>query len=172
MQIDKHSAALRQLDSAIQGFFTGEDIIACHTLAGASSMLLSDLVNLKCPGKSWDAVAQEDNGLSPKEYYAITRKTQNFLKHADKDSGAILEFNPVDFTHIVFFATLNNGELGGIKSHAVQFFQLWYIACNSELFTDQKSILEPSLQLFGQIGNQSFDSQREHGSIKWASTTS
>ena len=58
----------------IHMFFEERDAVAIHTLVGAASLLLSDLVQDKFPDKSWDSKAQIDNTLSPQSFYKIMRK--------------------------------------------------------------------------------------------------
>jgi hypothetical protein len=70
-QVGKIDAANRQLDFAIDLFFSEGDPVCVHTLAGAASILLSDLVEDRAPDRSWDRMAQADNNLSPPEYFKI-----------------------------------------------------------------------------------------------------
>lgn len=58
--LTKLDAARRQLGVAIQMIFGGGDIVATHTLVGAASNIISDLVRLKRPDRSWDTRATSE----------------------------------------------------------------------------------------------------------------
>ncbi len=109
--ITKTEAANRQLNFAIKLFFDHEDPVVIHTLAGAASILYSDLIEKADPNKSWDKYAQMDNALNPSQYFNILREAQNFLKHARIDAHATLRFNSTDTEHLMMMAILNSGEL-------------------------------------------------------------
>ena len=47
--VNKLEAATRQLDAAIRLLFAGEDIVAVHTLAGAASAVLTNLIDIELP---------------------------------------------------------------------------------------------------------------------------
>jgi len=96
MNVTKSGAAHRQLNFAIELLFHDAGSVATHTLAGAASNLFSDLVENKCPDKSWDRMAQEDNNLNSAQFFTILRKAQNFLKHASRETDAELEFEPAE----------------------------------------------------------------------------
>ena len=96
LQVEKLDAANRQPNFAIDLFFSGGDPVCVHTLAGAASILLSDLIKHRDPDRSWDRMIQVDNKLSRSEYFKIARNAQNFLKHAQHDANAVLCFNEVE----------------------------------------------------------------------------
>jgi len=77
IRVSKVEAANRPLDTAIELFFAEGDPLAVHTLAGAASVIAADLVERLRPENSWDKRAQEDNDLTPQQYFAIARATQN-----------------------------------------------------------------------------------------------
>lgn len=113
IRVGKLEAARRQLQAAIRIMFEGGDPVVTHTLIGAASIVLTDLVEFKVPHKSWDKLAQEANNLKPKNYFNIMRGAQNFLKHAKDDPNGTLELNPTDTESLAFFAVMNTGELLG-----------------------------------------------------------
>ncbi len=104
LRVGKLDAANRQLDCAIQLLFSGGDPVCIHTLAGAASILFSDLIEHHASQKSWDRAAQKSNRLSPKEYFGIIRKPQNFLKHAKDDPAAIFNFDSEELFFALFSA--------------------------------------------------------------------
>ena len=69
--ISKLESATRQIRMAIKLVFEGADPVPVHTLVGAASIILSDLVEKKVPEKSWDRFAQEANNISASEYLHV-----------------------------------------------------------------------------------------------------
>lgn len=124
----KFEAASRQLDEAIALLFADHDPLAVRTLAAAAHGLLADLVEHKQPDGSWRSHLVESSGLSRKEALAVINSAQNFLKHADRDPNAHLNFDEEENDHIIFIATLECGELSGPLTTAMQAFQIWYLA--------------------------------------------
>lgn len=148
--IAKHEAATRQLRMAIKLMFEDVDSVPVHTLVGAASIVLSDLVEKKVPEKSWDRFAQQANNISAPEYFRVMREVQNFLKHAKDDPDAILNFNPKDTESIAFFAVMNAGELGHLSTEE-SVLQLWYLACHDPQLEDNSSPYKEALSLFGDL---------------------
>lgn len=110
-EVSKLNAAQRQLDVAIRMLFGKEDPVAVHTLVGAASVLLTDLIEIINPQRSWDKMAREANALAPSEYFQVMRRDQNFFKHARSDHGAVLLFNPEETEALAFWAVMNASEL-------------------------------------------------------------
>lgn len=150
LQVGKLDAANRQLDCAIDLFFSENDPVCVHTLAGAASMLLSDLIEGRDPGESWDRMAQADNKLSPSEYFEIARNAQNFLKHAKRDSNAVLRLNERDTEGVIMIAVLNSGQLQRLSIHQ-QVFELWYLARNADTLGCDYPFVTDALNLFPRI---------------------
>jgi len=128
----KFDAASRQLDEAIALLFADHDPLAIRTLAAAAHGLFADLVEHKHPDGSWRSHVIQDSGLSKKDALAALNSTQNFLKHADRDSNAELSFDEEENDHVIFVATLECGELGGPLTSFMQAFQIWYLASYPE----------------------------------------
>jgi hypothetical protein len=124
----KADAAVRQLTVAIQLLFADSDPLAVRTLSAAAHAVLSDLVEHKKPGGSWRSKMVEDCGLPKGEALRVLNGASNFLKHADRDPEELLEFEEEETDHLIFFATLECGELGHKSSTAMQAFQIWYLA--------------------------------------------
>jgi hypothetical protein len=147
LQVGKLDAANRQLDFAIDLFFSAGDPVCVHTLAGAASILLSDLIEHRGPDRSWDRMIQVDNKLSPSEYFKIARNAQNFLKHARDDVTAVLTFNEVDTEELMMVTVLNSGELQKLSVHQ-SVFQLWYLASRSDTLGLDYPFVMDALRLF------------------------
>lgn len=140
-EVDKMHAAHRQLNVAIRLHFESDDPVAVATLAGAAAMIFADLVQHRCPEKSWDARAQAVVNLAPKEYFGIFRKPQNFLKHAKGDPDDTFRGSIADTEALMMTAVMNAGELDGLST-AASVFQLWYIAKHRDIFSPE---FEPAI---------------------------
>ena len=151
--LTKLDAARRQLDVSIRMIFGGGDIVAAHTLVGAASNIISDLVKRRNPKRSWDHFAQEANDLTAKEYFRIMRRAQNFLKHAESDADGAMDFDLADTESLAFWAVMNLGELGYNLSIAESVMQLWYIASHSPVLDEASDANGAALKLFGDLRN-------------------
>ncbi|MEQ8992993.1 MAG: hypothetical protein RLO46_14320 [Pseudomonadales bacterium] len=171
IHVGKLEAARRQFSSAISLQFSNGDPIAVHTLVGASSIIISDLVEAKCPERSWDRFAQDANDLSPEEYFRIMRLAQNFLKHAKNDPGATLDYDPADSDSLGFWITLNLGELGCQLTAQESVFQLWYLACYSPVLDEPTAPHQSAIGLFGDLRNVSRDERIRVGAAVMAKET-
>jgi hypothetical protein len=80
-------------------------------LAGASSGVLSDLVERSAPSQSWDKHDQLVNNISASDYFNIAHRVQNLLKHSKNDPDATLIFDGKETETLMMFATLNLGVL-------------------------------------------------------------
>ncbi|MBC3383419.1 hypothetical protein [Pseudomonas sp. SWRI179] len=144
----KFEAASRQLNEAISLFFADHDPLAVRTLVAASHGLLADLVEHKQPDGSWRSHLVESSGLSRKEALAAINSVQNFLKHADRDPNAHLNFDEEENDHIIFIATLECGELGGPLTTAMQAFQVWYLASYPDKIGAETVLVKKSRSAF------------------------
>lgn len=125
-------------------------------MAGAASIVLTDLIEHKVPHKSWDRFAQDANSLAPKDYFNIMRKGQNFLKHARDDPDDTFELNPTYTESLVFLSVMNAGELLnhqnlGQLSMEESVFQLWYIACQSPELESADDLPKKALEVLGDL---------------------
>jgi hypothetical protein len=121
IKFNKIEAARRQLSVALDLWFTDGDPLALHTLVGASSRLLSDL--LVKNGLS-DPILVNNASIRPekrKEWLRVVRSTANFLKHADEDAEAEHELdlreNDLLLAHCVGALRQLGVELS-VKEHA------------------------------------------------------
>lgn len=116
--------------------FSGVDPVCTHTLAGAASIVLTDLVEHRYPGATWEEKARQDNNLSRSQFFKIARNAQNFLKHARDDPAAVFDFNPSDTDALLTLAVFNAADLGPLSPEA-DVFQLWSLAllCPDDMVT-------------------------------------
>jgi len=153
IHISKLQAAQRQLDAAIRLLFDDGDPVAVHTLVGAASVIITDLIEKHHPDKSWDKFAQEANKITASEYFQVMRKPQNFLKHARNDAEATLDFDPKDTESVAFWAVMNLGNFGPLSMEA-SVLQLWYLACHAPTLDPNTEPYNRALEAFGDLRNK------------------
>ncbi len=97
IRVSKLDAARRQLDCAIELWFTEKDDVSTHTLAAAAHQIIYD-INKKKGGQEllFDSTVIKDERRS--EFVALIKKNMNFFKHADQDPEGITEFVPLVLT--------------------------------------------------------------------------
>lgn len=150
IHLSKLDAARRQLKVAIHLLFDDQDPVAVHTLVGAASVIISDLVDQKWPDKSWDKFAQEVNDITSKKYFQVMRKPQNFLKHARDDPTATFDFDPKDTESVAFWAVMNLGNFGDLSMEE-SVLQLWYLACHAPTLDPKVEPYNRVLEVFGDL---------------------
>ena len=126
-KIDKIEAASRLLNTAISLLFADGERIAIHTLTAAASNIFSDVLDKEKGAQSWREKLRIDHGLSEAEIRNVMHSEWNFFKHANRDPDEVLEFDEKKCEYMIFFATLECGELQQI-SIQMQIFQLWFLA--------------------------------------------
>jgi hypothetical protein len=92
-KIRKLEAAERQLKQAIRLLFATDDLIPVHTLASAAHQILTDLSKEHL----FAGIMRNKRLFNPRHWKTWIDKineVSNFLKHADKDSSAEIEFKP------------------------------------------------------------------------------
>jgi hypothetical protein len=161
-EVNKMHAAHRQLNVAIRLHFSGDDPVAVLTLAGAAATIFTDLVNHRCPERSWDKQAQQAVGLSPKEYFAIIRRGQNFLKHADGDPDDAIRWSVDDTEGLIMGACMNAGLLDDLSPSAYV-FKRWYIAKYRSRFPTDWEPGGEATKFFPDLAQMSDEEQRAFG---------
>lgn len=151
-QLTKLDAARRQLHVAITLLFDNADAVAVHTLVGAASVIISDLVAQHHPERSWDKMAQEANSITPSQYFQVMRKPQNFLKHARDDASAVFDFDSNETEAVAFWAVMNLAIFGQLSVHE-SVLQLWYLACHAPRLELDIEPYKKALDVFGDLRN-------------------
>lgn len=146
-RIAKLDAASRQLNAAISLLFDGADPIVVHTLAVAASNVFSDVIDKRSGIQSWREKMRIDHGLSKAAIKDVMHSAWNFFKHGDRDPEGILEFDESESEHLVFFATLECGELQS-TSIQMQTFQLWFLASGTFDFGAENEIQKTAELVF------------------------
>lgn len=124
--ISKREAARRQLDAAIRLHFADDDPVVVHSLASSAANLYSDLVEQTTPNPSWRKRFTNGGEHHESEVKAILNQAWNFFKHADRDPAESLDFDPTQTELMLFYATLECGELEP-TTEIMQLFQLWLL---------------------------------------------
>ncbi len=112
-KIDKLSAAVRQLHTAVELYFTGKDILSVHTLAGASHRILEDTAPNKEATYLLENIFKNIAGDSAnskkarKIFFNHIKNQQNFLKHAEKDPNGTFQFKKEHTEGILLLACIN-----------------------------------------------------------------
>jgi hypothetical protein len=92
LKLSKLDAAQRQFRVATRLWFTGADPVAIHTLACAAHEVVHTLFERAgLQGLLFDADFIQDKHRS--DWIRVLRRNANFLKHADRDPDAEIEFN-------------------------------------------------------------------------------
>jgi hypothetical protein len=143
--VTKLEAATRQLDTAIELFFSGGDPISIHTLAASAGNVFADVSERKL-GHSWRLYMETANQLSRKELKEIIHREWNFFKHADRDPDATLEFDESTTDHVIFVASLDSAEIQRNLSHATEVYQIWYIAAHPDKFPSNEPLFATAQQ--------------------------
>jgi hypothetical protein len=132
MRISKGEAAQRQLDTAIGLYFAEGDPVAIHTLAAAAYELVTAL-------REGEGITDEITDMiipgRQKEFRQVWNQAQNFFKHADRDSDAILEFDPAQTELRLFMASLRYDAVG-TRTESMIAFQIWFSMHNIDVMLD------------------------------------
>jgi hypothetical protein len=92
IRVNKLGVARRQINTAIDLWFSGGDAISIHTLVAAAYQILCDLLN----NKNLPDFLYNNPNIRPErraDYAKLVRKPANFFKHADRDPDEVLEVN-------------------------------------------------------------------------------
>lgn len=158
-KLTKTEIAQIQLDAAITGVFNDMHLVAVHTLSGAASRILSDLVEAASPDDAWHTMAIESNKLSRKEYFDIIRAASNELKHAERDPHAMVSLGSQDVELAIWVATFDLSTLGAL-TRKCEVYQLWCFARYPTIFApsgsqEMQEIVELSQTYFGDLSSLS-----------------
>ena len=162
MRITKLLAALEQLDCAIRLHFEDSSPVSVCTLVGASSRILTDLIELKSPGSSWDANVQKNAGLTKKEYFAIARKVANSSKHADRDPHSEIDIDFIEVDQQIILATLNAAKFNKLSVSQTA-FQVWYFSIYGLSFNLNSPVVQKSISIIGNMHEMHRTQQLERG---------
>jgi hypothetical protein len=148
-KVSKTDAARRQLETAVRLWFFSQDPVSVHTLAAAAHQVLHDLGKVR----GSPTILRSVPGIDP-QYIPEIRKMvssyENFFKHADKDSDALLNFNP-DATEIFLLdAAILYENLTKEVVPVLAVFRMWmYIKNPNYMNEDARAKLDQHFKMHG-----------------------
>ena len=149
VSITKLSAAQRQIDAAIQILFSGEDVLAVHTVVAAAHRIVLDLAEKRnlapytesikttiatlyrqqfretIPNHKLQHWAAEFENKNLRPY--LNRPT-NFLKHADQDAGMVLDQDSLQTDTLLLASCVTYAKLGLEYTPEMKAFFRWHLA--------------------------------------------
>ena len=114
MKISKLDAAKRQMETAVRLYFSEADPVWIHTLTWAVYQVLAD-INKSRSGNPMVTEQILRGVLADKVDEAKRRLSSaaNFFKHADRDPGNVLAFDPAQTEVLLFDACSKYRDLTG-----------------------------------------------------------
>lgn len=126
-EISKIDAARRQLDTAIRLYMSGRDDVSIHTLAHAAHRVLMDVAAKKgIDGYLFGHLMGVIKPEMKDEFLTKMNAAANFFKHADRDSGEVLEFNPEQTVFWLWDACILYQSLTGEYTDLMQCYWTWF----------------------------------------------
>ena len=160
VDITKPTAAQRQIDAAIRILFSGEDVLAVHTVVAAAHRIVLDLREKRSGTRGQGpyveflregvvTLYQEQLGMSPPDaiiqrvlpqferlFRNHLNRPANFLKHADRDAGESLEQNSLQTDLLLLFSCNEYANLGFTLTPEMKVFCRWHLAVDPHEATD------------------------------------
>ena len=150
MQVSKSEAARRQLEAAIRMYFDEEDPVALHTVIAAPFTIVRNLCEQRGDIASFQRFSDWIVPGAEGKFWSAVNSQANFLKHADRDASATLDFNE-EVTELLILMTAKWFlDLGNASSAETKAFGLWY----SLMYP--KVLKEEALQAFRDVGAADF----------------
>jgi hypothetical protein len=127
MRISKLDAAKRQLETAVRLYFSEADPVSIHTLTWAVYQVLSD-INKSRGGAPMVPESILQSVLPDKADEAKRRLSAaaNFFKHADRDAGNVLAFDPAQTEVLLFVACSKYRDLTGEVVPMLAVYSAWF----------------------------------------------
>jgi hypothetical protein len=124
--VSKRDAAVRQLNEAIRLFFRRGDMLAVHTLTGASFQLFADLAKISGIVSRF----RSEELIRPErmtEWIQALNSTQNFLKHADRDPDETLSYVEEGTLLFLYEAVELAGRVLPQDTRERLAFRIWFV---------------------------------------------
>src|SRR5271156_4459871 len=126
--ITKLDAARRQLETVIRLYFNDEDPVSIHTLVCAAYNLVRD-VNKKLGGQPMlikdDLIEVYVKTEFQEQMRRKLNEPENFFKHADRDHGETIEFNPDASEFMILDAARGYSGITGEWTPLFRVFYWW-----------------------------------------------
>jgi hypothetical protein len=137
-ELSKLDAAHRQFRTAITLWFDGGDPVSVHTLAFAAYEIFHSVSEHRNPYRRdliFDTFVIKDEYR--REWNAHVRRHANFFKHADRDPGATIYFDPKLSETFILYATVGRQLCGEEQSEEESAFLWWFQINRPEMLTEQ-----------------------------------
>ena len=149
VSITKLSAAQRQIDAAIRILFSGEDPLAVHTVVAAAHSIVLDLAGKRNVTPYTEPIGQAITTLyrqrfgeaipndklqhwvarfEGKYFRPYWNRPANFLKHADRDPGEVLDQDSLQTDALLLVSCATYMELGLECTPEMNAFYRWHRA--------------------------------------------
>ena len=149
VSITKLSAAQRQIDAAIRILFSGEDILAVHTVVAAAHRIALDLAEKRNLAPYTKSIRETIAALyrqssektisnhelqhwadefEEKVFVPHLNHPANFLKHADRDAGKSLDQDSVQTDTLLLVSCVTYAELGLEYTAEMNAYCRWHLA--------------------------------------------
>lgn len=139
LQISKLDAAKRNLEQALLLFFESGDVVATHVLASAAREVLRQLAKPSGVKSLNDILLEHIKPGKTDEVLAKLNEANNFFKHAGRDSGKVIEFNPESTEFILWDATTLYQRLVGELPSLVATYLGWFVLKRKNIFMDDQT---------------------------------
>lgn len=122
----KIDAARRQTDQAIRLFFSDQDAISIHSLAGAAHQILRNMVGEKNSVGLYDGLLKIVKPARKKELIGKLNQAKNFFKHADRKNEEKIIFRPETNEFILYDNTALYEQKTGELTDLMKIFKVWF----------------------------------------------
>ena len=134
-QIDKKSAAISQLESAILIWINNRDRDAAsiHTLAIAAS----DCFNAICAQHGRPSPFKQWLRAQPRKFQDMAAEAQNFLKHGAKDWHKQIKLSPMYAEMLMYDSVVSHEKVLGPASPLMRAFATRFVIENREILGEK-----------------------------------
>lgn len=129
--ITKLEAAHRQIGVAIQLYFSGDDVVAIHTLTCAAREIYEKHCDFVHIPRFFDVIRESHPDKEGKEIWSILNGARNFFKHPDIEGNlqAEISLSERDNKLMLFIACYDCAALCNDDTPlVVQAFNVWFLA--------------------------------------------
>ena len=135
IHLEKLEAASRLISTAIELWFGEAEPVSIHLLACSSYQIVHD-INHSRGGRDliYDSLVIRDEYR--KEWIDRIKRTYNFLKHADKDPTASVEFDPANNEFFMMYTCLGLQLLEVKQNIAQAAFMFFQMLSRPDILTD------------------------------------
>jgi hypothetical protein len=138
VRVSKLNAAQRQLKTAIALWFEDGDPVSVHTLAFAAYEIFHSVSEHRDPYRRdliFDTFHIKDEYR--REWLAVVKREANFFKHGDRDSEAIIDFDPDLAEFFMLYSMLARQLCGETPSEEESAFTWWIMFHRPHLLAEQ-----------------------------------